>query len=173
MLLTTSPFICSKTASCWDVLENHCPPLHSLSLLFCWGHGNAKHYLFSLDTKGSSTSSETHRSQKHRWVQNMEKYHQDISGIFLLNYSAAASEAHINNPFPTTFSFLVASKSNIVAKFIRLQHERKKSVLRRQSYTPWLKKKKKSFTFPARKEMMGNWDYDANVNKAARQWVHA
>lgn len=33
-------------------------------------------------------------------------------------------------------------------------------------------KKKKKITFPARKEMMGNWDYDANVNKAARQWVH-
>lgn len=119
-------------------------PAHNCILWACSSAGGRgiQSITSSLDTKGSSISSETHRSQKHRLVQNMEKHHLDISGIFLLSYSAAASEAHINNPFPITFSLFAASKSNIAAKFIRLQHERKKSVLRRQSYTPWLKKKK-------------------------------
>lgn len=111
-------------------------------------------YIFSLDTRGSLTSSENHKSQKNRRVQNMEKSLLDISGGFFLSYSALASEANLNNynSFPTASSFFWALKSNIAVKSTGLQQERKESVLRTQGYTPW---RKKLFTFPVREETMG------------------
>lgn len=131
MLLTTVPYICSKTASCWDILEKHFPPLHSLSLLFCWGQGNATYYTFSLDTGfiiiWDPWKSETQRSPE---------YGKTSSGYFrdflaqLLSCSLRIKYKQLQL-FSTYFFVFVASKSNIADKFIRLKYERKKSVLRK------------------------------------------
>lgn len=86
----------------WKIPSHHC------ILWACSSAGDkGMQSITSLWTQGSSTSSETHESQKQKRVQNMEKHHLDISGIFLLSHSAVASEANMNNfsSFPTTFSF--------------------------------------------------------------------
>lgn len=125
MLLTTVPYICSKTASCWDVLENPCPPLHSLSLLFCWRQGNAKYYIFFLDT-GFINVIWDHKSQKHKRVQNMEKHHLDITGIFLAELLSCSLRNKYKQLqlFSNYFFIFGATKPNIVAKFIKLKYER-------------------------------------------------
>jgi len=132
MLLAAAPYTCSKTAVCWNLLESFMSNIAFSELALLRGTGQCiKMHLF-FGNSGSSTSFETHKSQKSWRVQHMEKSRLYISGIYLLSYSALASEWNLNshNSFPIAFSFFWSLKSNIAVKSVGLQQERKAFFLR-------------------------------------------